>query len=128
MFATGQFFDISPFLAFRFNEPVYFLGSGKQGFPSDSQELRGCWVGISEDVGKSLCYIIYNKSEGTILHRSEVHSALNPKLRNLREDHFLFESGPHSDVQNVPPVPPYVMCRVVGRSYTSLIVVRLKIL
>jgi len=33
MFATGQFYDISPFLGFRFNEPVYFLGSGKQEFP-----------------------------------------------------------------------------------------------
>ena len=68
MYATGQFFEISPFQAFRFNEPVYFLGSGKQELPSDSRELRGRWVGISDDVGKSLCYIIYNEAEGTIVH------------------------------------------------------------
>ena len=106
MFASGQFFDISPFLAFLFNEPVYFLGSEKQEFLSDSRELHGGWVGISDDVGNSLCYIIYNESEGTIVHRSEVYSALNPKLQNLREDPFLFESGPHSDVRHAPSVLP----------------------
>ena len=62
-------------------------------------------MGISEDVGNSLCYIIYNKSEGTIVHCSEVRSALDDKLRNLREDPITVDSGPHSKVQYVPSIP-----------------------
>ena len=100
MFATGQSYDISPCLG------LYFLVSGKQEFPSTSRELRGRWVGISEDVGNSLCYIIYNEAKCTIVNWSEVRSTLDPNFRNLREDPLSFDSGPLSDVRYVPTVPP----------------------
>ena len=63
----SKFSDISLFLAFRFNELVYCLGYGKHELPLDSWELRGLWMGISEDVDNSLCYISYNESECTIV-------------------------------------------------------------
>jgi len=100
MMVTGFFYDISPLLSFRFNEPVYFL-QHKQQFPSDSKEIRGRWMGVAEDVGNSLTYEIYNESTGTIVQRSEVRLALDGKLRNIREDPILFDSTPDSDVQYV---------------------------
>ena len=44
MMITGHYFDITPLLAFRFNEPVYFL-KNDPSFPSESQESRGLWLG-----------------------------------------------------------------------------------
>ena len=40
------------------------------------------------------------------MHRSEVRSALDPKLWDLRKDQFFFDSGPHSDAQHIPSIRP----------------------
>ena len=95
--ATGLFNKISPLLSFRFNEPVYFL-KHKQRFQSDSKEIRGRWMGVAKYVGNSLTYTIYNESEGTIIQRSEVRSALDGKIRNIQEDPITFDSTPDRDV------------------------------
>ena len=54
-YATGRSDDISPLLCFRFYEPVYCLQpTDKTTFPSVSKEIRGRWVGISENCGHAM--------------------------------------------------------------------------
>jgi hypothetical protein len=48
--AYGTDNDISPLLYFSFYKPVYYLVD-EATFPSDSKELRGRWVSVSENVG-----------------------------------------------------------------------------
>ena len=62
-------------------------------------------MGVAGDIRNSICYTIYNESEGTIVYRSEVQFALDGKLRNIREDPIPFDSNPDSDAHymNVEP-------------------------
>ena len=53
--ATGQVNDISPMLEFVFGEPVYYC-LNEEDFPSDSRELLGNFVGISEHVGHKMTF------------------------------------------------------------------------
>jgi hypothetical protein len=48
--AYGTDNDISPMLYFSFYKPVYYLVD-ETIFPSESKELCGRWVGVSENVG-----------------------------------------------------------------------------
>ena len=48
--------DISALCQFHFWEPVYYSTDNK--FPSDSPEKTGCWVGIAENCGDLLTYLI----------------------------------------------------------------------
>jgi hypothetical protein len=83
--ATGQRPDISVFLIFMFYEPVYFKAY-ENTFPSESWECRGKFVGISEKVGHAMCFLVLSDETQTVLHRSEVRTALDPAERNLRVD------------------------------------------
>jgi hypothetical protein len=59
--AYGTDNDISPMLYFSFYEPVYYLVD-ETTFPSESKELRGRWVGVSENVGHFMTYqILYGR-------------------------------------------------------------------
>ena len=61
---TGVSTDVSALLNFHFWEPVYFATAdslkynGKPGFPSETGEARGCFVGFAESVGDVLTYKI----------------------------------------------------------------------
>ena len=79
---TGQTPDISKFLYFSFYEPVYFT-SYSTGFPSESNEEEGWWVGIATHVGDALTYKILTKTK-KVIYRSAIRSALTPAKRNLR--------------------------------------------
>ena len=46
---TGEVQDISPYLQFHFYEPVYVKRS-KHHFPSESEEVKGRWVGFAEGI------------------------------------------------------------------------------
>jgi hypothetical protein len=50
---TGQVPDISPLLKYKFNEPVYYKRL-KPGFPSESTEALGYWVGMAPNVGHAM--------------------------------------------------------------------------
>jgi hypothetical protein len=76
--------DISPLLYFYFWQPVYFLvDESEQHFPGKSKELRGRWVGITDDTGEEVC-------------RSAIRLALDPTMKNLREDPIEIEKDPIS--------------------------------
>ena len=83
--AYGTNNDISPMLYFSFYEPVYYLVD-EATFPSDSKELRGRWVGVSENVGHFMTYKILTDDTRWIIHRSNIRSAADPNARNLRLD------------------------------------------
>lgn len=66
--------DISVLLQFQFWEPVYYAKYDEK-FPSDSTELLGRFVGISENVGHSMTYKILTEDD-KIIHRAVARSAL----------------------------------------------------
>jgi hypothetical protein len=69
-------------LYFSFYEPVYYLVDDTT-FPSESKELRGRWVGVSENVGHFMIYKILMDDTHQIIHHSNIHSAADPNARNL---------------------------------------------
>jgi hypothetical protein len=78
---------ISPLLYFYFWQPVYFLvDESEQHFPGKSKELCGRWVGISEHIGNKMIYKIITDDTGEEVCRSAIRSALDPTMKNLRED------------------------------------------
>jgi hypothetical protein len=81
--AYGTDNDISPMLYFSFYEPVYYLVD-ETTFPSKSKELRGRWVGVSENVGHFMTYKILTDDTRQIIHHSNIRSAADPNARNLR--------------------------------------------
>ena len=86
-YSTGRSDDISPLLCFRFYEPVYCLQPPKKHqFPSVSKEICGRWVGISENVGHAMTWLVLTDITQKIHSVSEICSALDPKLRNLSLD------------------------------------------
>jgi hypothetical protein len=86
-FSTGNLNDISPILQFSFWEPVYYLSDPTdRQFPGTSDERRGHYVGISENIGHSMTFIIITDDTNTRIERSIVRSALQKKTANLRED------------------------------------------
>jgi hypothetical protein len=82
---TGSTPDISPLCSFRWWEPVYFK-LDDPGFPSDSREWPGCFVGISEHVGHAMTYMILTNDTQKIIHRSNVRTALDPLSPNKQVD------------------------------------------
>jgi hypothetical protein len=68
-----------------FYEPVYYLVD-ETTFPSESKELRGRWVGVSENVGHLMTYKILTDDTRQIIHRSNIHLAADPNARNLHLD------------------------------------------
>jgi hypothetical protein len=80
--AYGTDNDISPMLYFSFYELVYYLVD-ETTFPSKSKELRGQWVGVSENVGHFMTYKILTDDTRRIIHRSNIYSAADPNARNL---------------------------------------------
>ena len=83
--ACGADNDISPALCFSFYEPACYLVD-ETTFPSESKELRGRWVGVSENVGHFMTCKILTDDARRIIHRSNIRSASDPHARNLRLD------------------------------------------
>jgi hypothetical protein len=95
--ATFLMTDISPLLFFYFWQSVYFLvDESEQYFPGKSIELRGRWVGISEHIGIKMTYKIITDDTGEEVCRSAICSALDPTMKNLREDPIEIEKDPIS--------------------------------
>ena len=83
--ATGSTCDISPLLRFHFWQPVCF-NADDAGFPSKSTELKGRFVGISENTGHAITFRIFNPATSKIIDRSHVRPADEPDLPNLKAD------------------------------------------
>ena len=85
--ATFNMTDVSPLLHFSFWQPVYFLlDENEQSFPGKSKELRGHWAGISEHIGHKMTYKLITDDINEEICRSVIRSALDPTMKNLRED------------------------------------------
>jgi hypothetical protein len=80
--ATGQRPDISALLQFRWFEPVLY--SVDHSFASDSPEKSGRWVGVADNQGDALTYLILNDDTQKVVTRSAVRTALDSTNPNLR--------------------------------------------
>jgi hypothetical protein len=80
--ATGQCPDISALLQFRWFEPVLY--SVNHSFASDSPEKSGRWVGVAENQGNALTYLILTDDTQKVITHSAVRTALDPTNPNLR--------------------------------------------
>ena len=90
-FSTGNLNDISPLLQFRFWEPVYYLtDETERSFPG-TEEKRGRYVGISENIGHSMTFLIITDDTNKKIERSVVRSAVPKETANLREDPIDFD-------------------------------------
>jgi hypothetical protein len=80
--ATGQRPDISaPLLQFHWFEPVLY--SVDHYFASDSPEKSGRWVGVADNQGDALTYLILTDDTQKVITRSAVCTALDPTNPNL---------------------------------------------
>ena len=79
-YATGTIRDVSPLLQFSFWEPVYYLTDpSERTFPGKSEEKRGRWIGISENIGAPMTFIVAsNDGKGSVIRRSVLRSATDP--------------------------------------------------
>ena len=105
--------DISSLLCFQWYQDVFYLDS-EASFPS-SKELHGNFVGISENVGDSLTFLILTDS-CKVISRSVVISAVDVKNPNLRmattgEECQLMSltDASHSSTFNLPVFDPQQM-------------------
>jgi len=86
---TGHTTDISIMLMFSFWEPIYFpTGDALSyahtpGFPSDTAERMGRFVGFGESVGDALTFKILTDDTQKILYRSLISSVLSEEERRL---------------------------------------------
>ena len=55
-----------------FWEPVYFKEDEHCPRP---REKKGNWLGVSNNVGDLLTYLIYSQETGTIISRSDIRTA-----------------------------------------------------
>ena len=96
----GETPDISVLLQFQFWEPVYYTKYDEK-FPSDSTELLGRFVGISENVGHSMTYKILTEDD-KIIHRAVARSALKSGgFDNLRAKKSAPKGAPEEILRHV---------------------------
>ena len=105
---TGVTTDISAMLNFHFWEPVYYATAdvlkydSKPGFPSETCEAKGRFVGFGESVGDILTYKILADDTNKIIYRSYVRTALTDTERNARLDPTGGETKPIVEVIKSP--------------------------
>jgi hypothetical protein len=80
--ATGVKGDISALLKFHWWKPVFYQAD--RAFPSDSRKKRGTWVGIAENQGDILTFLILTGDTREVIAWSNVRSANDPNHPNLR--------------------------------------------
>ena len=102
---TGSTPDISPLLQFHFYEPVYYMVED-HGFPSESGEKMGRFVGIAETVGDAMTFKILTDDTKKVIYRSTVRSALKHDEKNRRLDPLGGEptSRPAEIVKTIAPL------------------------
>ena len=127
--ATGQHPDISPLLQYSFYEPVYYRSYDDEGFPSESREKKGYWVGIAENIGNALTYKVLTDDTNKVITRSELRSANDPLTPNLRADPDKGEDPdakpifvaeyPDDDLSGLPPMtgPAISPDEIIGRTF-----------
>ena len=119
---TGQVPDISHFLHFLFWEPIYYKVDESEPdhrVPSQSNEMRGHWVGFAENKGDQLTWKILTDDTNTIIIRSAVRSTTKTSP-NLRLDPPQGEDQPQ-DLMCLFMVGPILMDLITHDPCPSLI-------
>ena len=98
--ATGIVPDISYFLSYHWWQPVYYLDDDG-GFPSQSKEKRGRWVGVAENIGDTLTYLILSDDTEKVVARSI--------LRPVTEEDFNIRAEPQFDEEVGTKEQPFVL-------------------
>ena len=83
---TGLMDDTNMLLYFYFWQPVYFRHEESTGFPSESKESCGCFVGFAEHVGHAMTFKVLADATQKVLFCSAICSAIEPGEQNLRVD------------------------------------------
>jgi hypothetical protein len=81
---TGSTVDISPLLCFHFWQKVYFI-IVDSSFPSNSMEVVGNIVGISEHCGHALTYKVLNPKILKVVYQSSFHPVVSDDI-NVRAE------------------------------------------
>ena len=96
--------DLSSLLQFYFYQPIFYLDTNGPSFPT-SKELFGHWVGIADNVGDALTYLILTPNN-KVIARSTLRPAYHPTHQNLRlaegEDLEVYSPPPTADACSVP--------------------------
>ena len=78
--AFGGVADISPYLCFHFWQEVLFEHYDNDTFPTQKKQKLGRFVGIAEDCGDSLTFLVLDSDTLQVVPRSEVRAAHHPTL------------------------------------------------
>jgi len=111
---TGLTTDVSILLMFSFWEPIYFptgnalLYAHKPGFPSETAEQKGRFVGFGESVGDALTFKIITDDTQKILYQSTICSY-------LKHNRMRFWDGP-TGINALNP-----LARLLSRQTTSIL-------
>ena len=70
--AFNQVPDVSPLLAFWWYQPVYYQTFDPGGFPSTSNERLGRWVGVAENKGDLMTFLVMDDETRQVVTRSNV--------------------------------------------------------
>ena len=92
--------DISPFLACRWWELVYFSEPNPETFPVTKEKL-GRIVGVAENQGDLMTWLVLDLETTMVVTRSEVRTARNENNPNLRAEARIRSSGGESDLQQL---------------------------
>ena len=90
----GVTIDVSPLMRFHWYQPVLFHVDNA-GFPSESKEALGYFVGIAENCGHAMTFKILQHDTQRVILRSQVRPADDPHSPNLRLTD-LFDGEPPS--------------------------------
>ena len=78
---TGYIQDSSQFINFHWWQPVYYLDPDP-GFPSESKEKLGHWVGIADNTGDFLTYQVLTDDTKQVINVSDIRPVTeHPNLR-----------------------------------------------
>jgi hypothetical protein len=55
-------------------------------FPSDTKEERGRWIGISEQIGHAMTFLVLTDKTKQVIHRSNICTACDSSSANIRLD------------------------------------------
>ena len=91
--------DISAFVLFHFWEKIYYHAPDNS-FP-DSKELPGYFLGVANNVGDALTFIILSE-DGKRLHRSVIRSALGKPLSGFPNSRLQHVSHPCPSLPVIP--------------------------
>ena len=112
---SGSKPDITSIIIYKFWEKVYYKRINPV-FPSDSNEMLGRFVGVSDTVGHALTYKILSK-ENKILFRSRIRSAENTTIKNKILEPSQQKEFVRSKFDRVNELPTISPDDLIGRTY-----------